>query len=93
MDNATPVIREQYCADWCALTSATARRLSRQRNTNVCSTWRLWEDFCTTLNIQPMSLGSRNPLPILLLFAQQYRTGSIAPGRHPVRARTMEDAV
>jgi hypothetical protein len=93
LDDATPALREQYRADWCALTAATARRLSRQRNTNACSAWRLWENFCTTLNIQPTFLGSRNPMPLLLLFAQQYRTGSIAPGRHPVRARTVEDAI
>ena len=32
-------------------------------------------------------------MPLLLLFAQRYRTGAIAPGRHPVRSRTVEDAV
>ena len=32
-------------------------------------------------------------MPLLLLFAQQYRTGTIAPGRNPVRARTVEDAI
>ena len=36
----------------------------------------------------------RDPIPILQLFAQRYRTGVIADGRHAVRARTvLEDAV
>ncbi|KAI2501863.1 hypothetical protein MHU86_12628 [Fragilaria crotonensis] len=34
-----------------------------------------------------------DPVPLLLLFAQRYRTGALAPGRRSVRARTVEDAV
>ena len=58
------------------------------------ATWRLWESFCTSLDITPIPLPtSNNAIPLLQLFAQQYRTGAIAPGRHPVQSRTVEDAV
>lgn len=45
------------------------------------------------MQIPPDALGSRDPIPLLLLFAQRYRTGSVSPGRLPVRSRTVEDAV
>ena len=34
-----------------------------------------------------------NPIPVLLLFAHQYRTGRIAPSERRVRSRTVEDAL
>jgi hypothetical protein len=91
---ASPAIRDEYCADWCALEATAAQRLSRQRGANAsCSAWRLWENICAQLQLDPYDLGSHDPMPLLLLFSQRYRTGAIAPGRHPVRSRTVEDAV
>ena len=87
-----PLNSKQYCLDSCALEEMAARRLSRQRNVNACTAWRLWESFCSTLHLDPHNLG-RGPMPLLLLFAQQYRTGSTAPGRNSVHAWTVEDAI
>lgn len=84
--------RHQLCLDWGAVQEATARRVSRQRTASAHSSWQLWEQFCTSLNLSPYRLA-RDPIPLLQLFAQRYRTGSIAPGRHAVRSRTVEDAL
>ena len=40
-----------------------------------------------------MTLAIRDPVPVFTLFAQRYRIGALATGRHAVRARTVEDAV
>lgn len=71
----------------------TIGRVSRQRAASADASWRLWEAFCATLGVDPRHLGSTDPVPLLQLFAHRYRTGSIAPGRNPVRSRTVEDAV
>jgi hypothetical protein len=50
--------------------------------------WCLWEGFCATLRIQPTVLGSRDPLPLLLLFAQQYSPHRIHRTRLPACPRS-----
>ena len=37
--------------------------------------------------------GLRDPVPFMLAYAQQYRTGVLAPKGKPVRARTPEAAI
>ncbi|KAI2513453.1 hypothetical protein MHU86_927 [Fragilaria crotonensis] len=92
LDVAPVSERHQICLDWSAVQDATATRVSRQRTASAHSSWQLWEQFCTSLNLSPYQLG-RDPIPLLQLFAQRYRSGSIAPSRLGVRTRTVEDAL
>lgn len=69
------------------------RRVSRQCNATADATWRLWETFWATLQFDAHHLRDCDTMSLLHLFAQRYRTGTIAPGRHPVRSRTLEDAI
>ena len=89
LDSAT---RDQLGADWGSVLHATKRRVSAQRITSATSTWQLWVNFCTSLGVDTQNLP-RDPVPLLQVFAQRLRAGTITPGRHPVRARTVEDAV
>ncbi|KAI2499708.1 hypothetical protein MHU86_14789 [Fragilaria crotonensis] len=82
----------QLDADWGAVLQATKRRVSPQRVTAASSSWHLWVHFCHSLRIDPDNLP-RDPVPLLQIFAQRLRDGTIAPGRKPVRARTVEDAL
>lgn len=84
--------RDQLCADWGAVLQATQRRVSTQRITSTSSSWQLWVSFCDSVGVDPGTLP-RDPVPLLQVFAQRLRAGTIAPGRHSVRSRTVEDAV
>ncbi len=84
--------RHQLRADWGAILQATDTRVSRQRVTTTNASWRLWTAFCNTLHVDPYGLP-RDAIPLLQLFAQRIRDGTIAPGRRAVRSRTVEDAV
>ena len=59
----------------------------------MTTAWDLWTKFCVTLGLDALHLPPTDAIPLLQLFAQRYRTGSLAPGRRCVRARTVEDAV
>ncbi|KAI2489281.1 hypothetical protein MHU86_25315 [Fragilaria crotonensis] len=90
---ADPDTRHRCLLDWCAVQDASTTRCSPQRSANAATAWDLWTSFCGSLRIQPRQLGTWDPVTLLQLYAQRYRDGSIAPGRRPVRARTVEDAV
>jgi hypothetical protein len=57
------------------------------------STWKVWAKFCHSIDTDP-GLGTyEDPVPILHLFARQWRDGRIAPAGNPFCAQTAEDAV
>ncbi|KAI2491522.1 hypothetical protein MHU86_23050 [Fragilaria crotonensis] len=91
--NAAPLVRDQCYADWCTLTDSAAGRGSAQRSATAATSWALWQTFCTSVGIDALRLAARDPIPLLQLFAHRYRSGTVAPGRRPVRARTVEDAI
>jgi hypothetical protein len=94
VDVADPGSRDALGCDWRAVTAALHANQSTHRCDSASATWRLWEGFCTRSNIRPdLQDVPGDPVPILLLFAQQYRTGRIAPSERAVRSRTVEDAV
>ena len=72
---------------------ATVKRGSTQRGANAATSWELWTSFCASLGLDASRLPTEDPVPLLQLFAQRYRTGVLAPGRRSVRARAVEDAV
>lgn len=65
---------------------------SPQRLASATSAWALWQAFCTSLGVNTFNLGP-DPIPLLQLFAHRYHSGSLAPGRHPVHSRTVEDVI
>jgi len=55
--------------------------------------WDLWHSFCHSLDLDPTVENFEDPVTLLQVFAQRYRTGAIAPRGKPVRSRTVEDAL
>ena len=69
-------------------------RVSPQRDRSAHAAWRLWTTFCASIGVSPnLSDTPSDKIPILQLFAQRYRLGSLSPCGRPVRSRTVEDAV
>jgi hypothetical protein len=57
------------------------------------TTWDIWNKFCLQLH-QDLTLSVvTDPIPLLQLFAQGYRLGTIAPSGAQVHARTVEGAL
>ncbi|MHA7856371.1 site-specific integrase [Marinobacter shengliensis] len=55
--------------------------------------WALWTSFCTDLGVDVFLQDSPDPLAFFLVFAVQYRTGSISKSHQPVRASTVADVL
>jgi hypothetical protein len=91
---AAPSTRHQCHLDWCAIQDTCATRVSRQQDSSANASWRLWLTFCVSLGIDLVCKPSDDAIPLLQLFvAQRSWTGTVAPGRQPVRARTEENAL
>ena len=55
--------------------------------------WERWESFCYSLDVDPFVRDFDDAVPLLQVLGQRYRDGRLAPNKHPVRARTVEDAL
>jgi len=47
-------------------------------------TWDIWMDFCLNLCISLWLKDINDPIILLQVFGERYRTGRIAPGGKPV---------
>ena len=87
-----PGARHQLGVDWRAIQAATRSRVSAQRVLAANSSGRLWASFCNTTGIDPESLPA-DPVPILQLFAQRLRSGTVSTDRRPMRSRNVEEVL
>ena len=92
MANASPAALDALRFDWGAIEKAAATPVSPQRVQSSSTYWRLWGTFCQSLAVNPQHLPA-DPIPLLQVFAQRLRTGTLVPGRRSVRSRTVEDIV
>jgi hypothetical protein len=77
-------------------TQAVHARVVPDRVASQNRHWKLWVTFCQQHGIDPALQSASagfDAVPFLQVFAQRYRTGTIAPSGRPVRARTVEDAL
>jgi hypothetical protein len=71
----------------------TRRSITHQRQNANDATWQIWVQFCVSLHCDPDLINITDPIPLLQIFAQRYRLGTIAPSGSPVRSRTVEQAL
>ena len=71
-----------------AQASARAGIVSSRARAND-STWCVWASFCQDLLVDPWLSDLSDPILLLQVFAQRYRTGVITPGKRPVMSRTV----
>ncbi len=55
--------------------------------------WCIWEQFCLDLACDPFLVDIADPAPLLQIFAERYRVGTLAPSHSHVKARTVESAL
>jgi hypothetical protein len=59
----------------------------------LTTAWSTWAAFCHTLHQDPWLSDIDDPIPILQIYANRYRVGTLAPSGSPVKARTVEAAL
>ncbi len=67
--------------------------ISANRAGADATTWDIWTDFCISLHCDPYLSTIDDPIPLLQIFADRYRMGTLAPSRTAVRSRTVEGAL
>jgi hypothetical protein len=82
----------QLLADWVAVQTATRTRVSSQRIAAAGASGLLWLDFCTSLGRDPAALPA-DTVPLLQIFAQRLRSGTLTTRRRPMRSRNVEDTL
>ena len=91
---ADPAARDVLGSDWRAVTTALHASQSAHRGDSASTTWRIWAALCAQSGIRAdLQDVPGDPVPVLLLFAHQYRVGCISSSNGAVRSRTAEDAV
>ena len=93
MADVDTAARDRFCNIFCAATEDIAEGLSTGRACAAYGHWTMWVKFCSRVSLNPLLIGYKDPVPILNIFARDYRTGDIAPTSSPVQSRTAEDAV
>jgi hypothetical protein len=77
---------------WGAVQTATRTRVSTQRVNAGNASWVKWQVFCASISVDPFHLPA-DAIPILQIFAQRLRSGTLNPRGKSVRSRTVEDAL
>jgi hypothetical protein len=93
LENCSPTDRTIIADELCLVHATTANGISTQRHISNNNTWDLWTTFCQALHCDPELSNIDDPIPLLLIFAQRYRLGIIAPGGAAVHSRTVEGAL
>ncbi len=67
--------------------------ISSGRAVSANTSWGIWQEFCASLYQDAFLLDNPDPIPLLMLFVNRYRIGTIAPSGSNVRSRTVENAL
>ena len=90
--NASPAVLHALRSDLCAVQAAARERVSKQRRASSTSAWTIWTAFCVSLGVDTNSLPS-DPIPLLQVFAQRLRAGTLSARGNAIRSRTVEDVI
>jgi hypothetical protein len=93
LETLPPADADSLRSDFLAAQVATRAGVVPSRASAAENHWQRWRDFCISINVDPSLAKISDPVILLQIFAQRYRTGIIAPQGHPVRSRTVEDAL
>ena len=61
--------------------------MSFGRATATNGHWTKWAYFCARVDLDPLLVAYKDPVPILNAFSRDYRIGNIAPNSRAVRSR------
>jgi hypothetical protein len=93
VDSCAPAQRDALLHELRNIKQISLTGINAGRTSATDRTWTIWETFCRDLHCDPYLTTLHDPIPILQIFANRYRTGTVAPSGNQVRSRTVEDAL
>ena len=74
-----PTKRNHFQDSFRAVADDITKGLSTIRSTVADGKWVKWDALCRYVDLNPLLVLYREPVPILNTFVRQYCTGSLAP--------------
>ena len=93
MAYSTPDEQDTFLGDLCFAQEAGRSGIVSTRANSDDKTWLIWAKFCTDLHVDPWLSNVGNPVLLLQVFGQRYRTGHLSASHRPVKSRTVEGAL
>ena len=72
MEAVDPSKQARFCNSFCAATQDIAEGLSASRSTAADGHWMKWDEFCQEIDLDPLLVLYRDPVPIFNTFVMQY---------------------
>ena len=88
-----PEFADEFRADFGTVQDAVRAGIAPGCAAAADKHWERWMAFCASIPIDPWMFEVYDPVPLLQIFGARYCDGRIAPRGHPVRSRTVEDAL
>jgi hypothetical protein len=92
VETVPPAQRDAFRADLLSARAASANAVGPQRTKSKDKTWATWEDFCASVEVDPLLNEVPDPIIFFQAFGQRVRDGRLSASGNPVRSRTVEDA-
>lgn len=93
MATVPSTLRDAFVADLSLVQDQIRAGIVPTRAAAADRHWLSWCAFCLEHQLDPHLQDISDPVPTLQVWATRYRDGRLAPGGHPVRTKTVEDAV
>jgi len=88
-----PAARDELRPAMRAVLYSTITAGNPKRAGSRAAQFRRFRRWCESYGTDPFLTGLDDPLPFIMAYAFQYRTGAVAPRGAPVLARTAKDAI
>ena len=84
MADVDTAARDPFCNTFCAAREYISEGLSTGRACAADGYSKKWANVFSRVALDPLLIGYKDPVPILNIFARDYRTGDITPTSSPV---------
>ena len=84
--------QHDFCRDLRTAQEVATAGIVPSRSAASTQHWNRWSEFCHALHVDPYLTDIQDPIALLQVYGQRYRTGVLAPHGRPVRSRTVEDS-
>lgn len=93
MDSLSPSAANALRTDCLLVDEAVQSGVVSARTRTARNHWSIWVTYCHTYHLDPLLPNCTDPIPYLQVFAQQWRSGKLAPCGNPVRRGSVDEAL
>src|SRR6476620_10313747 len=93
MDSLSPAAANALRDDCRLVNEAFHSGVVSARTRTARNHWSIWVTYCRTYHLDPLLPHCTDPIPYLQVFAQQWRSGKLAPRGQPVQCGSVDEAL